>query len=181
MYSDVSYYSSRLFIFACGFVLFLGLLCASIVGLVMSSITYSNYQSTITSADCNVTSCVASEGPCGIYSCFVRQWEFTLNYLNVTYDTPFIESSRDSLEPCPSDNSTILCYFDTTNINGTLTLEKLVDFTRDDALTNIIISVCGIVLCVILVLVLGCATVVMCQRYREAKRSQRHEREHPTG
>lgn len=174
MYNDVSYYTCRTVIFACGFIVFVGLTLASIVGLALSSIIYSNYQSTIISADCNVTSCGVSEGSCGTAPCYIRQWEIALEYLNVTYDAPFTESSHNSLGPCPRDNSTIPCYFDTMNINGTLTLNTLTDPTRDDALTNIILSICGIIIGVLLVFVLGCATVSMYQRYCEAKLSQQH-------
>ena len=198
---DVSYYTCRTVMYALGLALFVGLLGASIVGLVLSSITYATYVSPIESSNCNVTSCVASEGSCGSTTCFTKTLQFSLDYRDVVYDTSYTESSHNDLGPCEKlrlvsgkqsfpemsqslrlvADGTVTCYYDTTNINGTLTLQELNDFTLGDAQANIIVSVCGIVLCALVAGILLCATIAMYRQYREAKADRQYARTHPTG
>ncbi len=163
---DVSYYTCRTVMYTLGLALFVGLLGASIVGLALSSITYATYVSPIESSNCNVTSCVASEGPCGSTTCFTKTLHFSLDYQDVIYDASYTESSHNDLGTC--ETGTVTCYYDNTNINGTLTLQELNDFTLGDAQANIILSVCGIVLSALVAGILLCAMIAMYRQYREA-------------
>lgn len=131
---------------------YVGILCflvsiiiASIIGLVLSTHTYNTYNSTMVSTECNVASCVTYEGVCGAFACFIRTWQFDLDVNNVVYNKTYTEASRYDMGGCPAENGTvknetISCYYDSSDINDTLTLTRPYDTTIEDAKSLIIVT-----------------------------------------
>ena len=126
--------------------------------------------------DCNVTSCVTYEGVCGTFACFIRTWQFDLDLNDVVYNKTYTETSHYDMGGCPSgngtvENETIACYYDSTNVNDTLTLENPYDTTIEDSKVLIIGTSIMIFLSLPVALLLVCYIIKSYHRYRMGRQN----------
>ncbi len=170
MSSNVSYYKYYVVLNACFIVFFGSLLILSCVGLGFGVYNYATYRDTTVSAVCNLTSCISYEGTCSSFACFYQTWDFELNLNGSVLNKTYTVTSRYDPDQCSSnETTTIACYYDSTNINNTLTLEQPYDDTLGNDQALMIVSIVGIV-CNLAIVIASIIMVIREYRlYRGAK------------
>ena len=149
------------------------LLILSCIGLGFGAYNYATYHSSTVSTDCNVTSCVTYEGVCDSYACFYKTWSYYLDVNGTIRNKTYTVTSRYDPGQCSFNETTehpvIVCYYDSTNVNATLSLEQPYDTALEDATGLLIVGVIGIVGCGGIVIAATVALIRALRLYREAK------------
>lgn len=167
MSSNVSFRKHRVILYSCFIVFFGALFVLSCVGLGFGAYNYATYQSTTVSTTCNLTSCVSYEGTCSSFACFYQTWDFELTVNGVTYNATYTVTSEYNPGQC-SFNETIrmpviACYYDSTNIEETLTLEQPYDDTFGNDQALMIVSIVGVVFNLAIVIA---SIIIVVREYR---------------
>ena len=166
MSSNVSFRKHRVILYSCFIVFFGALFVLSCVGLgLRQQLCYISVDNCITT--CNLTSCVSYEGTCSSFACFYQTWDFELTVNGVTYNATYTVTSEYNPGQC-SFNETIrmpviACYYDSTNIEETLTLEQPYDDTFGNDQALMIVSIVGVVFNLAIVIA---SIIIVVREYR---------------